>query len=212
MENFYESRKTQRHVVVVVKSSQVPLYGAVSALAGANGHMDTVALPLNLTFVVRSRAYILGRLVRSKFYRAIRCSVTLHGNKLGSPVDVRNSCVYNDWLLLYLQTLKLDPCLSHLAKQKKVGIFLALCLFFNLNSFGCPCPPGTWWFFPIGICLVAIWTPHIVWMVGWDSVYIYSQICCNRYANSYLQALHFLRFGWPLSRVLDKNQSDCWWN
>lgn len=81
---------------MVVIGSQVPLYGGVSVLGNSNKeHLDTVALPLNLTFVVRSRAYILGRLVKSKFYRRIRCSVTLHGNKLGKHVSLTNSCVYN---------------------------------------------------------------------------------------------------------------------
>lgn len=96
IEEFYQSRKSQRKLAVVVIGSQVPLYGGVSVLGNSNKeHLDTVALPLNLTFVVRSRAYILGRLVKSKFYRRIRCSVTLHGNKLGKHVSLTNSCVYN---------------------------------------------------------------------------------------------------------------------
>nr|KYP68080.1 hypothetical protein KK1_021697 [Cajanus cajan] len=91
---FYQSRKSQRKLAVVVLGHQVPLYGGVSVLGNTKEHLNNVALPLNLTFVVRSRAFILGRLVKSKFYRRIRCSVTLHGNKLGKHLNLTDSCVY----------------------------------------------------------------------------------------------------------------------
>ncbi|KAK7264084.1 hypothetical protein RJT34_31687 [Clitoria ternatea] len=94
MQKFYESRKSYRKLAVVVLGHQVPLYGGVSVLGNTKEHMDSVALPLNLTFAVRSRAFILGRLVKSKFYHRIRCSVTLLGNKLGKPLNLTNSCVY----------------------------------------------------------------------------------------------------------------------
>ncbi|XP_031264134.1 uncharacterized protein LOC116122425 [Pistacia vera] len=97
MKKFTESRKSQRKVVTVVKGHQVPLYGGVSVLASARDqqHLARVEVPLNLTFLVRSRAYILGRLVKSKFYSHIRCLVTLKGNKLGKPLNLTNSCNYD---------------------------------------------------------------------------------------------------------------------
>ena len=94
MKKFSESRKSQRKIVTVVRGYQVPLYGGVSVLASEREHLEKVAVPLNLTFVVRSRAYILGRLVKSKFYRRIRCSVTLKGNKLGKALNLTDSCIY----------------------------------------------------------------------------------------------------------------------
>ncbi|RDX84878.1 hypothetical protein CR513_34006 [Mucuna pruriens] len=94
MHKFYQSRKSQRKLAVVVLGHQIPLYGGVSALANTKENLDSVSMPLNLTFVVRSRAFILGRLVKSKFYRRIRCSLTLHGNKLGKPLNLTDSCVY----------------------------------------------------------------------------------------------------------------------
>ncbi|OAY37420.1 uncharacterized protein LOC110626096 [Manihot esculenta] len=94
MKKFRESRKSQRRVITVVQASQIPLYGGVPVLAIAKDHIEKVAVPLNLTFVVRSRAYILGRLVKSKFYKRIRCPLTLHGNKLGKPINLTDSCVY----------------------------------------------------------------------------------------------------------------------
>ncbi|XP_061362442.1 uncharacterized protein LOC133306176 [Gastrolobium bilobum] len=95
MQQFYQSRKSRRKVAVVVLGHQIPLYGGVSVFGNSKEHMESVALPLNLTFVVRSRAFILGRLVKTKFYRRIRCPLTLHGNKLGKPLNLTNSCVYN---------------------------------------------------------------------------------------------------------------------
>ncbi|KAF2301916.1 hypothetical protein GH714_030388 [Hevea brasiliensis] len=95
MKKFTQSRKSQRRVITVVQASEIPLYGGVPLLANAKDHMEKVAVPLNLTFVVRSRAYILGRLVKSKFYKRIRCPVTLHGNNLGKPINLTASCVYH---------------------------------------------------------------------------------------------------------------------
>ncbi|KAF5745785.1 hypothetical protein HS088_TW07G01379 [Tripterygium wilfordii] len=94
MKKFTQSRKSQRTVVTVVQGHQVPLYGGVSILKTDRQHLDTATLPLNLTFVLKSRAYILGRLVKSKFYRRVRCPVTLKGNKLGQPLTLGDSCDY----------------------------------------------------------------------------------------------------------------------
>lgn len=96
MKEFYESRKSERHVVTMVLGHQVPLYGGVSVLGGAKDkeHQEKVAVPLNLTIVLRSRAHILGKLVKSKFYKGIRCLVTLRGNKIGNPQNLAHSCIY----------------------------------------------------------------------------------------------------------------------
>ncbi|XP_042513008.1 uncharacterized protein LOC122087939 [Macadamia integrifolia] len=95
MEKFYQSRKSQRVITVMVKGSQVPLYGGVSAVnGGVKQDLQSIQVPLNLTFLVRSRAYVLGKLVKPKFYRTIRCAVTLQGNRLGKPLSLLNSCFY----------------------------------------------------------------------------------------------------------------------
>ncbi|KAL2476921.1 Late embryogenesis abundant protein [Forsythia ovata] len=96
MKKFYQSRKSQRTVIALVQGYQVPLYGGIPVLSGAKGHLESVSVPLNLTFVMRSRAYILGRLVKPKFYRSILCEVTLRSNHLGKPVNLTRSgsCVY----------------------------------------------------------------------------------------------------------------------
>lgn len=85
-------RKSQRTVLAVVKGHQVPVYGAVTAIKDVR-ETELFVLPMNLTMRVRSRAYILGKLVRSKFYDRVRCPVTLRGDKLGEKLNVSN-CVY----------------------------------------------------------------------------------------------------------------------
>ncbi|KAH8510445.1 hypothetical protein Peur_052121 [Populus x canadensis] len=95
MKKFSQSRKSKRTVATVVHGSQVPLYGGLPLLSNAKGHGNKVALPLNLTFVLRSRAFILGRLVRSKFHKRVRCTVALTGQKLGKPHRLTNACVYH---------------------------------------------------------------------------------------------------------------------
>jgi hypothetical protein len=85
-------------VATVVHGSQVPLYGGLPLLSNARAHGNKVALPLNLTFVLRSRAFILGRLVKSKFHKRVRCTVALTGQKLGKPHRLTNACVYH-WMM-----------------------------------------------------------------------------------------------------------------
>ncbi|KAA8546152.1 hypothetical protein F0562_020954 [Nyssa sinensis] len=94
MKKFYQSRKRERIIVAAVLGNQIPLYGGVPVLSGARDHLESVSVPLNLTFVMRSRAYVLGRLVKPKFYRRILCEVTLKGNRLGKPLNLTHSCIY----------------------------------------------------------------------------------------------------------------------
>ncbi|KAL8556553.1 hypothetical protein ACS0TY_004124 [Phlomoides rotata] len=96
MNKFYQSRKSNRKVITVVESHQVPLYGGIPSLHTAKGGVADMFVPLNLTFVIRSRAYILGRLVMPKFYTSILCELTLRGNHLGKPHNLTksHSCVY----------------------------------------------------------------------------------------------------------------------
>ncbi|XP_057500210.1 uncharacterized protein LOC130784377 isoform X2 [Actinidia eriantha] len=94
IKKFYQSRKSQRMIVTEVLGNQVPLYGGIPRLSGAKDRLESVSVPLNLTFLVRSRAYILGRLVKPKFYRNITCEVILEGNRLGKHHNLANSCIY----------------------------------------------------------------------------------------------------------------------
>ncbi|XP_055836202.1 uncharacterized protein LOC129904651 [Solanum dulcamara] len=96
MKKLYEPRKSKRIVVAVLQGHQIPLYGAISVLSDAKDRIQSVSLPLNLTFLMRSRAYILGSLVKPEFSIHISCQVTLKGNHLGKHINLTksSSCTY----------------------------------------------------------------------------------------------------------------------
>lgn len=95
MKKFYQSRKSQRTVSVGVMGSKIPLYGSGASLSSTTG-MPTVPVPLKLNFVIRSRANVLGKLVKPKYYKRIQCSVNLDPKKINVSVSLKNSCTY-DW-------------------------------------------------------------------------------------------------------------------
>jgi len=76
---------------VTVIGDQIPLYGAsLSSSAGT----ATPPVPLKLNFVIRSRANVLGNLVKPKFYKEIDCSVTYEQKKLNVAISLKN-CTYD---------------------------------------------------------------------------------------------------------------------
>ncbi|XP_042506077.1 uncharacterized protein LOC122082520 [Macadamia integrifolia] len=93
MNYFYQSRKSQRTVAVVVSGNQIPLYGGGASLSSSGGNLTT-PVSLKLDFKVRSRAYVLGQLVKPKFYRNIDCSIIFDPKKLQVPLPLKN-CTYN---------------------------------------------------------------------------------------------------------------------
>ncbi|XP_015955958.1 uncharacterized protein LOC107480340 [Arachis duranensis] len=93
MPKFYQSRKSQRSVKIVVKGSHIPLYGGGADLSSING-APVEPVPLKLTLMVRSKAYVLGKLVKPKFYKKIECTVVMDPKKMGVPISLRNKCTY----------------------------------------------------------------------------------------------------------------------
>ncbi|CAL9146707.1 unnamed protein product [Musa hybrid cultivar] len=97
MKEFYQSRKSGRTVAVAVGGSQVPLYGGGTGLRSRTEDGGTPAVvPLELSFTIRARAYVLGHLVRSKFYRHVRCSLSLREDRLDKPLRLAHACDYHD--------------------------------------------------------------------------------------------------------------------
>ncbi|KAK7358184.1 hypothetical protein VNO77_00108 [Canavalia gladiata] len=94
MNKFYQSRKSQRLVSVAVMGNKIPLYGSGASLSSSTG-MPTVPVPLKLSFVIRSRAYVLGRLVKPKYYKRVDCSITLDPKKITLPLSLKKSCTYD---------------------------------------------------------------------------------------------------------------------
>ncbi|WVZ23589.1 hypothetical protein V8G54_002133 [Vigna mungo] len=93
MPKFYQSRKSQRSVRVMVKGNHIPLYGGGANLNTVNG-APLEPVPLTLSVMVRSRAYVLGKLVKPKFHDKIECSVVLDPKKMGVAISLVNKCTY----------------------------------------------------------------------------------------------------------------------
>ncbi|XP_050206610.1 uncharacterized protein LOC126656153 [Mercurialis annua] len=88
---FYQSRKSQRLLKIIVKGSKTPLYGGGANLGSSNG-APTQPVPLALSFVVRSRAYVLGNLVKPKFYKRVECFMVMDPHKMNVPISLKNKC------------------------------------------------------------------------------------------------------------------------
>ncbi|KAE8715484.1 putative Ralf-like 34 [Hibiscus syriacus] len=94
MKRFYQSRKSQRSVTVTVMGNKVPLYGSGASLSSSTG-TTSHPVSLKLSFVVRSRAYALGKLVKPKFYKKIECDITYDPKKPNVPISLKKSCLYD---------------------------------------------------------------------------------------------------------------------
>lgn len=89
IKKFYQSRKSQRSISVSVIGNKIPLYGSGASMSTSTG-TTALPVPLQLNFVIRSRAYVLGKLVKPKFNRRIQCSVTFDPKKLNVPISLKN--------------------------------------------------------------------------------------------------------------------------
>ncbi|KAL9396572.1 hypothetical protein Peur_010825 [Populus x canadensis] len=94
IKKFYQSRKSQRPVAISVISNKIPLYGSGAGLSSSTG-TTTLPVPLKMNFVVRSRAYVLGKLVKTKFNRKIECDFTFDPKKLNVPISLKEACTYD---------------------------------------------------------------------------------------------------------------------
>ncbi|KAE8685728.1 putative Ralf-like 34 [Hibiscus syriacus] len=94
MKNFHQSRKSQRPVTVTVMGNKVPMYGGGASLSSSTG-TTSVPISFKLNFVVRTRAYVLGKLVKPKFHKKIECVITFDPKKLNVPISLKKSCTYD---------------------------------------------------------------------------------------------------------------------
>ncbi|KAI9128610.1 hypothetical protein K1719_000093 [Acacia pycnantha] len=92
LKNSYQRRKTHKTLYVNLQRSRVPLYGAGASLAGS---FDNGGVPMKLDFDVRSRANVVGKLVRSKHRKHVTClfTITSRSNKPIKPKE--NDCTYD---------------------------------------------------------------------------------------------------------------------
>ncbi|KAJ6679090.1 TRANSMEMBRANE PROTEIN [Salix purpurea] len=94
IKKFYQSRKSQRSVAISLISDKIPLYGSGAALSSSTG-TTTLPVALKLNFVVRSKAYVLGKLVKPKFNKRIDCVFAFDPKKLNVPISLQKACTYD---------------------------------------------------------------------------------------------------------------------
>lgn len=100
LKKFYQGRSGRRTVSVSVTGNKVPLYGSgptlMAAPAGAKGAAPgkVAAVPMILRTTVRSRAYVLGALVKPRFTKEIECRVVMNPAKLNKPISLAKACQY----------------------------------------------------------------------------------------------------------------------
>ncbi|KAB5526678.1 hypothetical protein DKX38_020525 [Salix brachista] len=94
IKKFYQSRKSQRSVAISLISDKIPLYGSGAALSSSTG-TTTLPVALKLNFVVRSKAYVLGKLVKPKFNKRIECVFAFDPKKLNVPISLQKACTYD---------------------------------------------------------------------------------------------------------------------
>lgn len=95
VKKFYLSRESGRVVRVEVGGTFVPLYGGGSTITSKADGEATAVVPVILSFVVRSRAYVLGKLVKSKFLTRVRCEIVFKEARIGKRMThLQHLCRY----------------------------------------------------------------------------------------------------------------------
>ncbi|KAI4326093.1 hypothetical protein MLD38_031440 [Melastoma candidum] len=93
IDKFYQSRRSGRSIGVTLVGKTIPLYGGGSNLRSVNG-VPTQPVPLALTFLVSSRGYVLGKLVKTTFHVRVACDITMDPNNMNVAIPLTQKCVY----------------------------------------------------------------------------------------------------------------------
>lgn len=93
IKRFYQSRKSEKLVTVTLLGSRTPLYGGGSDLSSKNG-VPILPVPLDLNFTVKSKAYVLGKLVKPKFHKRVYCSVVMDPKKMNVARSLKKNCTF----------------------------------------------------------------------------------------------------------------------
>lgn len=73
--------------------NKIPLYGGGVDLMSKEGK-PTAPVSLSLDFMVRARAYVLGRVVKPKFYKRVQCNLVMDPKKMNVAIKLKKSCTY----------------------------------------------------------------------------------------------------------------------
>ncbi|KAG2729070.1 hypothetical protein I3843_01G228600 [Carya illinoinensis] len=94
LKKYYQPRKSHRTVSVILEGEKVPLYGAGSGITISPNGGVTGVVPLTLTFQIRSRGDVVGKLVRIKHRRQISCPLVIDSTSTKPIKFKKNTCTY----------------------------------------------------------------------------------------------------------------------
>lgn len=93
LKKYYQPRKSNRVVSVILQGNKLPLYGAGASLAVSETGSGKV--PLTLEFEIRSRGNVIGNLVRTKHHRHVSCPVVVDSTNTKPIKFSHDSCTYD---------------------------------------------------------------------------------------------------------------------
>ncbi|CAN6570699.1 hypothetical protein ACFX13_025603 [Malus domestica] len=94
LKKYYQPRKSLRTTSVNLHGTKVPLYGAGSSLIYTKTGA-LVPIPLTLNFEIWSRAYVVGKLVKTKHRKRISCPLILDPTVTKPIKFKKSSCTYD---------------------------------------------------------------------------------------------------------------------
>lgn len=92
LKKYHQPRKSHRNVTVNLQGIKVPLYGAGASLAVSDS--DDSQVLMMLVFELRSRGYVVGKLVKSTHRRRVSCSIDVDPHKTKPIKFKKDSCAY----------------------------------------------------------------------------------------------------------------------
>lgn len=92
METYYQPKSSWRTLSVNIQGSKVPLYGAGAGFVFSN--KDPNGVPMTLDFEITTQGNVVGKLVKAKHRRHIKCSFTISSYATHIVHFGEHSCVY----------------------------------------------------------------------------------------------------------------------
>lgn len=127
IEKFSQQRKSERIIKTEVFGNQIPLYGGVPALYVQRDKPDQVVLPFNLTFTLRSRAYVFGPFVKTSSTRAsdvasLSMAINLARHLISPSLVLINDFVKMKISCYYILTITSHSIISLFFFREKINL------------------------------------------------------------------------------------------
>ncbi|KAJ3694545.1 hypothetical protein LUZ60_010025 [Juncus effusus] len=96
LKRYYQPRKSHRAFSLILHGEKVPLYGAGAGLSLSTTTTGVpVKVPLTLDFLLKSKGYVIGKLVKVSHNRHISCPISVNPRNSKPIKFSHNSCSYD---------------------------------------------------------------------------------------------------------------------